>query len=407
VTTSPSSGLLSAPKHSSRFYGWNMVALCIVIRGFTAPGQTIGVSAFIDELIAAFDTTRSKVALTYLIGTIVGSTVLPLIGPWIDRVGIKRSLTTVSIAFACVTALTATVQNLVMLTVAFVGLRMLGQGAMSLIGTQGVMLWFDRKRGFALAVTGTGTVALLAFAPLAFGSLIDWVGWRWTWVLIGAAIAIVIVPIARFGIVDRPRDRDQVPDGETSEVIAEHPPLTSIAVMAGAFNTALTFHNENLLGEQGLTDTQAAAIFIPALFGSAVAAMIIGTLTDHVGARGLMFFGGITLALSTFMSTLAAPGLMATLYGVMLGVSGGSINALAGALYPKWFGVDHIGAIRALATTAMVLGSAVGPLLYSLGNDQAGSYEPIVVITALLSAVVAVVALLVPPPRTDSPQAVS
>jgi len=55
----------------------------------------------------------------------------------------------------------------------------------------------------------------------------------------------------------------------------------------------------------------------------------------------------------------------------------------------------------------MVLGSAVGPLLYSLGNDQAGSYEPIVVITALLSAVVAVVALLVPPPRTDSPLAVS
>jgi len=78
-----------------------MVALCIVIRGFTAPGQTIGVSAFIDELIAAFDTTRSKVALTYLIGTIVGSTVLPLIGPWIDRVGIKRSLTTVSPSLGC------------------------------------------------------------------------------------------------------------------------------------------------------------------------------------------------------------------------------------------------------------------------------------------------------------------
>lgn len=398
-----------------------MLFFCTIVRGFTAPGQTIGVSAFTDDLIESLGTTRSNVSAAYMVGTLTGAVALPFIGRWVDRAGVRRTLTVISSGFALAIALTGTVQNIVMLAIAFVGLRMLGQGSMSLIGSQGVVMWFERRRGFALALNTMGTVAILSLAPLTFGALIGVFGWRTTWLILGIIVAVTIVPIARFGIVDRPEHIDQVPDGKAidqpanairgrSYTVAEavRTPafwtLTSIGFMAGAVSTALTFHNTDLLGEQGLNKTQAAAIFIPQLIGSVSSSFVVGSLTDRLPARPLMFFGGAMLGLGTFLATQVEPGIMAATYGLVLGLGGGAIGALSGALYPKWFGIDHIGSIKGIATTANVAASAIGPLILSIGNDVSDSYEPIVVACALAAAAVALLALVVPTPTRSQPQ---
>ena len=44
------------------FRGWWMVLWCTIVRGATAPGQTIGVSAFTDDLIDSLGTSRSAVS---------------------------------------------------------------------------------------------------------------------------------------------------------------------------------------------------------------------------------------------------------------------------------------------------------------------------------------------------------
>jgi len=405
-----------AARSSTAFYGWYMVLFCTIVRGLTAPGQTIGVSAFTDDLIESLGTSRSAVSTAYLVGTLTGAAALPFVGRWVDRAGVKHTLTIIAIAFSCAVALTGTVQNIVMLTFAFVGLRMFGQGSMSLIGTQGVVMWFERRRGFALALNTMGTVAILSLAPLTFAALIGAFGWRPTWVILGAIVAVVVLPIARFGIVDRPELIDQVPDGRvgsqpTAQVRgrsftvpeAVRTPafwtLTGVGFLSGAVSTALTFHNTDLLGEQGLSTTQAASIFIPQLVGSVSSSFVAGSLTDRVPARPLMGFGAAMLGVGTFLATLAEPGVMAAAYGLVLGVGAGTIGALSGALYPKWFGVEHIGSIKGIATTANVGASAIGPLILSIGNDVADSYEPVVIGCAVTSWAMALAALLVPTPK--------
>lgn len=396
-----------------------MVALCTIVRGLTAPGQTIGVSAFTDYHIDALDTSRSAVSDAYLIGTLAGALVLPFIGRWVDRAGVKKALTVVTIAFSMAVMLTGTVQNVLMLGVAFVGLRLLGQGSLSLVGTQGVVLWFEQRRGFALAVTTMGTVAILSLAPLTFGALIDAYGWRRTWMILGIAVAVILLPIARFGIVDRPEDLGQVPDARVDDDSAPPPQrgrsylvaealrtpafwtLTGVTFMAGAWSTALTFHNTDLLAEQGLNKTQAAAIFIPQLFGSAASSFVVGSLTDKLPARPLIFFAAVTLGLGTFLATVAEPGVMAALYGAVLGVAIGAIGALSGALFPKWFGIDHIASIKSIATSINVGATAIGPAIFSRGEAWSDSYEPIVLIAAAASAVMALVAVVVPTPKPE------
>ena len=62
------------------FYGWHMLLFCTIVRGFTAPGQTIGVSAFTDDLIESLGTSRSAVATAYMVGTLTGAVALPFVG---------------------------------------------------------------------------------------------------------------------------------------------------------------------------------------------------------------------------------------------------------------------------------------------------------------------------------------
>ncbi len=397
------------------FRGWRILAICTLARGFTAPGQTIGVSAFIDPMIDGLDISRSTISVAYLVGTLTGAVALPAIGRWVDRVGIRRAMTVVATAFAVVVMATSTVTNIAMLIAAFVGLRMLGQGSLSLIAATGVSVWFERRRGLALAISSTMGIAILSLAPLTFGAAIDAFGWRTAWVVIGAGVGAVLIPLAAFGLVDRPADIGQRPDGDSADDRADRVTASSMTVreamgtaafwtlgslsaLMGMIITGLTFHNTDILGAQGLTEAQAGAIFIPQMVGSIAFGFGFGALSDRVGGRLLLVAAGALLALGIFSATLVSAGPMASLYGLLTGLAIGSVQALVGALYPKWYGVDHIGAIKGVALSIGVGASALGPLLLSVGNDVTGSYESVIVASAAVTAAVAVIAAIVPTP---------
>lgn len=408
------------PQTDLAFRGWWILLWCTVARGLTAPGQTIGVSAFIDPMIESLDISRSAISTAYLIGTLAGAAALPGIGRWIDRVGIRHAMTVVGILFSCVVVLTSSVQNIVMLTFAFVGLRMLGQGSLTLVGATGVTLWFDKRRGLALAISATLSISILSMAPLGFGALIDGIGWRWAWVAIGLGVGVVLLPIARFGIIDRPQDIGQRPDGEIIDDTAEPPPerrsftvgeairtpafwtLGALTFLMAGLITGLTFHNTDIMGARGLTEDEAAAVFIPQMVGSVTSGLIVGWLSDRISSRPLMVVGGAAVTAGTYLATTATPGSGAMVYGFTTGLAIGTISALGGALYPKWFGTGHIASIKGAATSFGVAASALGPLILSLGNDIAGSYRPVLVASAVASLGVTLTAAVVPTPETDS-----
>ncbi len=403
-------------RDAGAFRGWWIVLWCTIARALTAPGQTIGVSAFTDDLIDGLDVSRPAISTAYLIGTLTGAVALPAIGRWVDRVGIRHSMTVVGTAFAAVVALTGAVQNVVMLGLAFIGLRMLGQGSLTLIGATGVSLWFERRRGMALAVSATFSVGLLAMAPLLFRLIIDAVGWRWAWAIIGAGVATIVLPMARFGLVDRPEDIGQLPDGLVVDDDTDAPTrqrsmtvsealrtpvfwtLGALSALMALTVTGLTFHNTDLLAEQGLTKEQAAAVFIPQMLGSVSTGFLFGALTDRVPARILMPVGGALLAAGVFLSTMASPGFGTIRFGLVTGLGVGAINALGGTLLPKWFGTAHIGSIKGVALSMGVGASALGPLLFSLGDDLTDSYEPVVTIAACVTLGVAAMSMVMRPP---------
>ncbi len=406
---------LAHGRPAPRFSGWRILAVAVVGVMLTGPGQTIGVSVFIDPMVATLGVSRSVVSTMYLVGTLVGASTMPLFGRAIDRVGVRRAQVLVGVGFSVSLASMAGVSSTVWLAIGFAGIRMFGQGALGMISTVSVSLWFERRRGVAMGVLATVGGAGLATVPLVLNAGIQWTSWRATWLLAAGIIAGLVIPLGWFGLIDRPGDVDQAPDGwvgdpTTDDVASPNPTrpsatraqairtsqfwvLATIGVATSMLITGLNFHQIDLLAEAGLSSGRAAAMFLPQIVGSSVAGIAVGYLIDRVGVR---FVPAAMMALLITVHLLAtglSSGALVVFYAISLGATGGGVRAALSTILPGYFGVDHIGSIQGVMTLAVVAGSAIGPVTLAVVEDRLGSYQAANSALVVIPAAVLVVAL--------------
>jgi MFS family permease len=431
------------PDGATPFLGWRMVGLAALMLGLTGPGQTVGVSVFVDPMMATLDLTRSEVSGAYLVGTLLASLALPRVGRVLDERGTRRMLLVIAVLFALALAGMGLVAGMVTLTLGFVGIRMLGQGSLSLVATSAVAPWFERRRGFAIGIVTAVGSSLIALTPLLATVGIARVGWRWTWVLLAGVVAAVLVPIALRGFVDRPSDVGQHPDGVADDAedadlvvatggpagvpavaVPRRPPsrtsgrdftraealrtpmlwaLIGGSVATGMLTTAMAFHQIDLLGEQGLTPVEAAANFLPQTVATFTTVLLVGSLVDRVAPRWILLVSMTLLATAMLAVPSVRPGLSAVGYGMALGASGAAARVLEAGAVPRYFGLRHLGAIRGVVTALGGASTALGPLVVSLGRDVAGGYAPVLRWLVVIPVAVALLGLLASPPLAAGP----
>ena len=360
----------------------------------TGPGQTIGVSVSIDPLIAELGLSRSQVSAAYLIGTLAGAMLLLPVGSWIDRVGARHAMRWIGVAFGIGLALMAGVQGFVTLAIGFTLIRWLGQGALSLVSSLAVIPWFERRRGQVFGITTTLVMALMSLTPLILGLAVAAYGVRVGWLLAATAVWVVVIPIAHFGIVDRPSDVGQQPDGDhrvaptafatgvtgasaTRGQAITQPRFVLMACVTATTSmlvTGLNFHQISILGEAGLSATGAAAMFVPQVFGTIGLGLAAGALADRVPARFLLAASMVVLICALAMVGSLAPGWQSVVYTTLLGAAIGVQLPLVPTVLPRWFGLDHIGGIQGVSMLVMVAASATGPVTLALLADTTGGY---------------------------------
>lgn len=376
---------------------------------------------FVDHFIADLGISRSQVSTAYLIGTLVAALGLPLIGRRIDRVGARRAMAVIGFVFGVALIGMAGVQGLAALTIGFFAIRLTGQGALSLVSTVSVTHWFDRKRGTALGIFSTAMAILMSLVPVGLNLIIETYSWRVAWITSGILIWLVVIPIARFGIIDHPSDVGQFPDGIDPATDGEASSATGrgatrgeamrtarfwIVVSAsgavGMLSTALNFHQISMLGEAGLTSTEAAVMFLPQVVGAAVAGLFFGFLADRLTGRSLIPIVMALLALSLGLTLTLAPGTTVILYAISLGAAGGAARTVTATLLPRWFGVTHIGAIQGSASLITVASTAIGPVLFSITRDLADGYGTAAALLAVIPIVIGLIATTLKPHAVET-----
>ena len=399
-----------------KFRGWWILAIAILTVGLTGPGQTIGVSVFVDHFIADLGLSRSAVTQAYFFGTLGGSFALPWVGLALDRYGVRKGQAIIGALFALALINMSAVQNWVWLAVGFVFIRMLGQGSLSMCTTVAVSHWFDRKRGTAMGLLAVGGGALMALVPIILNQGIEAWGWRQTWLAAAVFIAATVIPLGLFGMVDKPSAIGQLPDGELpTESLgilgldwgvpvkqAVRVPMfwviTAATATASMLVTGLTFHQIDILQTAGLSSTEAAVMFLPQVLGGVGAGLATGVVLDRVGGRYLPAAAMVVLTFTLMLATQLGSNGQIILYAITLGSTGGIVRTSSTTLIPKWFGTKFVGTLNGMIGQVGVAASAAGPLLLTLTQEAFDSYATAVAVLAVIPATVALAATLFKPP---------
>ena len=419
---SPNGSVVSSAlvERSPVYYGWVVLGISTLGMAATLPGQTAGVSLFIDAFIEDLGLSRSAVSWFYTVATVLGSLALPLMGRLVDRYGPRRMAVVVIALFAASCAGMRWVSGWIGVFVGFVCLRGFGQGALGLINNHAVNLWFERRRGLAVGVLGLGMAGATALFPPLMEMGLQTYGWQTTYLIMGGILAVTMLPLGALLYRDAPERYGLSPDeaaptaeddpaadpnsSATATVRGVRPEVayrtwtfwlfTVAGVCTAGFGTGLLFHHFSILEEVGVARGLAAQFFVP--LGVVTAMFNVGTgwLVDRYPPRLLLglqlgLFGAM-MGLLPMVDTTAE----VWMYGGVFGVSQGMQQALLGSAYAYYFGRAHHGTIRGLANTVFIGGTAIGPAVLALGPDFLGGFAPILWLCTPIPLALALVALV-------------
>ena len=389
-----------------------LVAAAGLVSVMTAPGQTAGLSVFTDPLISELDISRTGISVSYFFGTIVGAAAQPFVGRALDRFGARLVTVVIGVLFAGVLLTLSFVGDIIGLTAGFVGVRMLGQGALTLAATTAIAKAITRHRELALAVTSAIGSAGISLAPVGLERLISAVGihaaWRWEALIVAA----VVIPLALI-LPGRTRRAQLFEDLSTAEIVIQRESwvlrevtrtgmfwvIAASLAVSGMLSTGLAFHQIAILGERGLTPFEAAANFLPQTVTGIAATLLVGSFIDRVNPKVFVIFSMLTLAGALLLLPVVAVDWTAVLYGLILGAAAGSLRGMEAAAYVRYFGTAHIGSIRGVAAAIGLASTALGPIALSVGVDISGSFTAPVATFSILPLAVAILDVFVRPPQ--------
>jgi MFS family permease len=410
------------------FYGWIMLPIAMIIQVATSPGQTHGVSVFNPSFRESLSLSHSELTGAYMAGTLLASLPMVYIGSLMDRYGPRRTLAWVTVLFSIACAGVSRVTGFATLFLAFLFLRMLGQGAMSMLAQNTMAMWFNRRLGLASGIKSLAMAASLGAIPSFHLWLIQNFGWQTAYAILGVLICVTTLPLLAVFYRNRPEDVGQVPDGlpriplqqkgtaaaptdEVGDNLSTAARTRAFWIVAAcmaswsAIGTGIIFNIVPLFIDHGLLETDAARMFTTLAISSGLAMFAGGVLADRLP---------LNLLLSASMGGMAGSiGLLLTMSTVMdshifalgMGGSQGLMMAVGSTVWVRYYGRTHLGKIRGSLTTVGVAASSFGPFLMGAAYDLTGGYSGILTVFLFVYLPLAVAALFATPPRSSYPPA--
>lgn len=369
-------------KGASSATSGGIVAIAALIGVFaTTPGQTVGVSAFIDPIASDLGLDRAHVLVLYSLGTFLGILVAPFVGRLVDRFGPRRLIVPVVAAVAAACGAMSLAHGAWSLGAGFLVLRAASIAGLSLVTMQMVNLWFDRFRGriTALAMMGLALGGLVI--PPLIEPIIQGDGWRIAYVTLAAGVLAVMLPVGLAFYRNRPEEHGAVRDfGRAFTGATTMPALgltlaesvrtnafwyfSALTVLSNGVGTALMLDHVRAMATAGLGRDLAIYLLGAMTTAQAAATLASGALIDRFGARPVGLLGLCLLGFSVtclWTSPALAGGLA---YATTLGAMIGTLQIVYSAGLAESFGLKHLGTIRGTLFVVGVSGAAAGPLAF-------------------------------------------
>ncbi len=403
-----------SPAKMPFFYGWVILAAGTIGILMSIPGQTMGVSVFTENLLRDLEIDRNNLSLAYLVGTLISGLLITKAGKLYDQYGARVMafasgvllglvllyLTRVDLVARALekTGLNSPVLiTFILLAIGFFGIRFFGQGMMTMVSRNMVMKWFDKRRGMANAILGIFTALGFAIAPQILNQVIERLEWRGAWVFLAILVGLIFALFVLIIYRDNPEDCGLKPDGkmktrrkknrppslpEKDYTLKEaHRTLAFWAFTLGLglsalYISGLTFHIVSVFETSGMTKEMGLGIFVPTSVIAVLLQFGASNASDYMRLKYLLILFAAGMLITTF-GLITLDGMMVSYWLIILGngIVWGLYSVLIGVTWPRFYGLKNLGAISGSSLSFTVIGSALGPYMFSLSHEWTGSYD--------------------------------
>jgi MFS family permease len=307
-----------------------LTALGIAAVSFAAPAITV---VGLKSMAADLGGERSVPALAYSLAWLGASFGGIPMGRIAERFGIRTTVIGGALMIAIGLVLAQSGGSFALLVGFGVFVGLLGNSGINAPLYIYVSRWFDRRRGTALALIGSGSsISAAIWAPIFAVSEAHF-GWRQTMLLFAAVELVLILPAAAIALGPAPEtasaDGAGIGPRPGAPVLGLKPNTVLGGLMCAGFLCCVPMampqgHIVAFCGDLGIPSSQGAAM-LSVLLGSAfVSRQFWGWAADRIGGLWTIFFGSVCqiTAMIGFLLTQNEAGLFAVSAWFGLGFSG-------------------------------------------------------------------------------------
>jgi len=363
-------------------YAWRRlgVSLALATIGGVGLWSAVVVLPIIEREFAVDRGGASVPFMATMIGFAAGGI---LIGRFADRLGIMMPLLLGAVALGIgffAAAFAASYWQFVLAQALFIG--MLGSS-----GTFGPLVadvshWFVRQRGVAVGIVASGNYVAGTIWPRLLQLMIEEIGWRQTYMIIGVICVVTMVPLSLL-LRSRPAlddAKDPVPSHTAPGRMSLPPAVlqTVLVIAALACCIAMSMPQVHIIAycaDLGYGTARGAEMLSLILGFGVVSRLGSGFIADRIGGVGTLILGS-TLQCLALIFYLPFDGLMSLyIVSALFGLAQGGIVPSYALIVRDYFPAREAGARVSLVLMASVVGMAIGGWVSGEIFDLTGSYQ--------------------------------
>lgn len=395
----------ATPKGSigSALFFTSLIALTFTMNA-AGRGVTETFAVFLLPVERDLDATRAEIAATYSIYMVVHGLAAPLAGQLVDRFGARLTYATGVILLASANVLAAGAETVTQYAISLGILSGMGAACLGMVvATSLLSRWFTKGMGLMMAMPSAAVGGGMLIFPLVAQLLLEHYAWRQTHVILGFAVAmlLVLVIVLPVGQMSRGSDdwrrlrADTRRRGEAGWTALRAIrtkafwALFALYYFTSVAAYAILPHSVAFLVEKGFDAVWAAGAYGMTGLLSVVGILTIGWFSDRAGrlaavtlSKFVTLAGIISLLFVAWYPSWILVYSFVLCFGLMQGARGPVIAVLVSILFRG----GSIGTIYGALALALGVGAATGSWVSGELHDRTGSYVASFSFAALASA---------------------
>jgi MFS family permease len=378
------------------FYGWVVAGFASLVM-VVCFGVQYSFGIFFKPLIAEFGWTRAETSGIFSVYMVTRGAFGILMGFFCDKYGPRRTIAIGGISMGSGLLLTSRANAIWQLYILYSMMGGLGAASFYAPLLSTLSKWFVKKRGFVFGVFTSGIgIGAVIFSPLA-EFLISTYTWRTSYIILGM-IMLAVTFTAALLVRQSPDEMGLRPNGgksndDLSKELVRQSHGDKGFSLKRAINTTpfwIIFmveiihymitvtpivHIVAFATDCGISPMVAASLL--AIIGgfSIVGRLVVGAISDRIGARNLIPITFMGMAVMLFLLTLSKDLTMFYTFAIIFGFAYGGSVPLIPSLTANYFGLGSMGAILGAIMSGGVVGGGFGPWMAGYMYDLTKNYN--------------------------------